>query len=345
MTQNSGARLSPQSKIFIADHRGFVGSALHRALQMRGQRNLLVRTPRELDLTSQSAVNEFFADERPEYVLLAVSNGSGAHGYSSRPAEFISENLLMETNLIDAAYRNGAKKLVFLGAAGLQQREAQLVDEGPMRSRQTTTVNDTDTVAKLAGLTMCQAYRRQYGFDAIVATPAELYGPGDLFDAENSRVVPALIRRFYEAAATDSKEIAIHGTGTQRRELLHVDDFAAAVLLLLDRYSGEPPIEVGSGEDIPVIELARVIADECEFEGTILPGPADRDEALAKPLDSTPLQKLGWRPKIGWEEGVRKTYQWYASHRSLARPLHRWPRLRQLSPKRLSTLKTRIELR
>jgi GDP-L-fucose synthase len=305
----------PTSKIFLAGHRGLVGSALHRALGTRGYYNVVVRTHRELDLCSQRAVETFFAAEQPEYVFMAAALVGGIHANSTRPAEFIRDNLLVQTNVIDAAYRHKAKKILFLGSSCIYPKHAaQPISESALLSGPIEDSNDAYAVAKIAGLKMCQAYRRQYGFDAISLMPTNLYGLYDNFDPEQSHVLPAMIRRFHEAVESNAKSVVIWGTGTPRREFLFADDLADAALFLMNNYSSEQPINVGVGEDISIFELAKMIAREVGYRGAILTDPSKLDGTPRKLLDVAKLRGLGWQPKVALSEGIHLTYEWYRKH-------------------------------
>ncbi|HEV7633264.1 MAG TPA: GDP-L-fucose synthase, partial [Steroidobacteraceae bacterium] len=251
--------MSSGARIFVAGHRGLVGSALVRRLQHEGEQNLLLRGRAELDLLDQSAVNAFFASERPEQVYLAAARVGGILANDSRPAEFIHENLVLQSNIVDAAYRNGVKKLLFLGSSCIYPKHAaQPMREDSLLTGPLEPTNEWYAIAKIAGLKMCQAYRKQYGFDAICAMPTNLYGPGDNFSLQSSHVLPALIRKFDTAAKRGAADVEIWGTGTPRREFLHVDDLADACLFLMQNYSDLQPVNVGWGEDISIAELAAL---------------------------------------------------------------------------------------
>jgi GDP-L-fucose synthase len=313
------AQISPAAKVYLAGHTGLVGAALHRELLARGQRNVVVRTHREMDLTCQKSVADFFAVEKPQYVFLAAAKVGGIHANNTFPADFIRDNLLIQTNVIDAAFRHGAKKLVFLGSSCIYPKFApQPIVEEALLSGALEPTNDAYAVAKIAGLKMCQAYRRQYGFDAIALMPTNLYGPNDNFDAELSHVVPAMIRRFHEALETDAKLVTIWGSGTPRREFLHVSDLADAACFLLNNYSSERPINVGVGNDISIMELAKLIAVEVGYRGAILTDASKPDGTPRKLLDVTSLFQLGWRPKVELQAGIRSTYHWYKTNSTSA---------------------------
>jgi GDP-L-fucose synthase len=303
--------MNRNSLIYVAGHRGLVGSACVRALAAAGYDNLLL-PGRDLDLRRQEAGEAFFESNRPEIVLLAAARVGGILANASRPADFIGENLQIQTNVIDAAYRHGCRKLLFLGSSCIYPRLA----EQPIREEYLLTgpleaTNEWYAIAKIAGLKMCQAYRRQHGFDAIALMPTTLYGPGDNFDPLESHVLPALLRRMHEAKQAGQEEIVVWGSGAPRREFMHVDDLAAATLFLLERYSGESPINVGTGSDVTIRELAQLMARIVGFEGRIEFDRSKPDGAPRKLLDVTRLQQLGWQAGIELEAGIRATYQWY----------------------------------
>ncbi|BDG26765.1 GDP-L-fucose synthase [Thermus thermophilus] len=308
------------SKIYVAGHRGLVGSAILRKLRAEGYTNLVTRTRQELDLRDQAAVNRFFEEERPEYVFLAAAKVGGILANSTYPADFIRDNLLIQTHVIDAAYRYGVKKLLFLGSSCIYPKHApQPLKEGYLLTGPLEPTNEPYAVAKIAGIKMCQAYRRQYGFNAISLMPTNLYGPGDNFDLQTSHVLPALIRKFHEAKEGGRKEVVVWGTGTPRREFLHVDDLADAALFLMKHYESEEIINVGVGEDISIRELAELIARIVGFEGEIVYDTTKPDGTPRKLLDTSRLFALGWRPKIPLEEGIRQTYRWFLEHRAEVR--------------------------
>jgi GDP-L-fucose synthase len=299
-------------KVFIAGHRGLVGSALVRRLKDQAGVELLLRTRAELDLTSQSAVREFFARERPEQVYLAAAKVGGILANDTRPAEFIHENLVIQSNIIDAAYRHGTRKLLFLGSSCIYPKHApQPMPEDCLLTGPLEPTNEWYAIAKIAGLKMCQAYRKQYGFDAICAMPTNLYGPGDNFDLTSSHVLPALIRKFNEATKSSANEVEIWGTGTPRREFLHVDDLADACVFLMERYSDAPPVNIGWGEDVSIAELARIVATATGFQGPLRFNTSKPDGTPRKLLDVSRLTGLGWKAGIRLEEGVRSTLEWY----------------------------------
>jgi len=312
--------LKTDSRIFVAGHRGLVGSALVRALTAGGFTNLILRDRQALDLTSQRAVDEFFAATRPEYVFLAAAKVGGILANNTYPAEFLGENLKIQTNVIDAAWRNGVTKLQFLGSSCIYPKLApQPMPEDCLLTGPLEPTNEWYAIAKIAGIKMCQAYRRQYGFNAISVMPTNLYGPGDNFNLQSSHVLPALIRRFHEAVKQGAAEVTIWGTGTPRREFLHVDDMAAACIFLMQHHDSEQLINVGWGEDLTIRELATTIASTVGFKGMLAFDSSKPDGTPRKLLDVTRLKALGWTPKIGLKEGIAATYQWFLANQHLYR--------------------------
>ena len=312
--------MEENSRIYLAGHRGLAGSALQRALSAAGHQHLITRAHSELDLTDQSAVEKFFAAEKPEYVFLAAAKVGGIHANNTYPAAFIRDNLLIQANVIDAAQRHGARKLLFLGSSCIYPKHAaQPMQEEALLTGALEPTNEWYAIAKLAGLKMCQAYRRQYGFDTIVLLPTNLYGPHDNFHPENSHVLPALLRRFHEAKIAKASTVTIWGTGTPRREFLHADDLAQAALFLMANYSDERPINIGVGTDISIRELAELISRIVEFQGSIVQDLGKPDGTPQKLLDVHRLNNLGWRARITLEQGVRETYRWFAEHESAVR--------------------------
>ncbi|NKI36442.1 GDP-L-fucose synthase [Wenzhouxiangella sp. XN79A] len=299
-------------RIFVAGGRGMVGSAICRALEASGQGPVLAPGRDALDLLDQTAVDAWFAEHRPVQVYLAAAKVGGIHANDSYAAEFIHDNLVIQTNVIHAAWKHGVEKLCFLGSSCIYPKHApQPMQEEHLLTGPLEPTNEWYAVAKIAGIKLCQAYRRQYGFDAISLMPTNLYGPGDNFHPENSHVLPALIRRFHEARERDASEVVIWGTGTPRREFLHVDDLAEACLFLMEHYSGEEIVNVGVGEDISILELARMVAEVVGFQGEIRTDPSKPDGTPRKLLDVSRVNALGWRASIGLREGVEATYRWY----------------------------------
>ncbi|MDR3176211.1 MAG: GDP-L-fucose synthase [Desulfovibrio sp.] len=302
-------------RIYVAGHRGMVGSAICRKLRALGASGIITRTHAELDLCSQADTEAFFREQRPDYVILAAARVGGIVANDSYSADFTRENLQIQTNVIDSAYRNGCLKLLFLGSSCIypkfcpQPMKEEYLLSGPLEP-----TNDGYAVAKIAGLMLCKAYRKQYGFDAISVMPGNLYGSGDNFHPENSHVVPALLRRFHEAKCSGAGEVTIWGTGKPMREFLHVDDAADAALFLLRNYSGAGHVNVGSGFEMSTLELAKTIAEVVGFSGAIRTDPSKPDGTPRKLMDSSFLYGMGWRPAIDFCDGLRATYRWYLEH-------------------------------
>ena len=309
--------LQPGSKIYVAGHRGMVGSALVRRLLAAGLDNLVLRTHEDLDLTQQSAVDAFFSHEQPEFVFLAAAKVGGIHANDSYPAEFLRDNLAIQTNVIHSAWTHGAKKLVFLGSSCIYPRDCpQPIKEDYLLSGPLEPTNQWYAIAKIAGIKLCQAYRRQHGFDAICAMPTNLYGPGDSYHPENSHVVPALIRRLHEAKLRGDAEVAIWGTGTPLREFLHVDDLAEACLLLMQLYSGEKIVNVGSGEEVSIAQLAQLIADVVGYRGRLVFDASKPDGTPRKLLDTGTINALPWRATIPLISGLADTHREFAKRQA-----------------------------
>jgi len=313
-------QISKRSRIYVAGHRGLVGSAVVRALNKRGCENLLLRTHAELDLTDQPAVRRFFADERPEAVIMAAARVGGIHANDSQPAQFIRENLIIQDNVIDSAYRSGVGKFVFLGSSCIYPKMApQPIKEDYLLTGPLEPTNEWYAIAKIAGVKMCQAYRREYGFRAISLMPTNLYGPGDNFNLQNSHVLPALIRKIHEAKVRGEATVTVWGTGTPRREFLHVDDLAEAILYLLQAYDAEPMVNIGWGEDVTIRELAELIVSAIGYRGRLIFDATKPDGTPRKLLDVTRLTDLGWRPKIPLKLGIETTCAWFVEHFAEAR--------------------------
>lgn len=301
--------MQPSSRIYVAGHRGLVGSALVRALRDAGFANLVLRSRDELDLRDQVATDSFFAREKPEYVFLAAARVGGILANDTRPAEFLRDNLLIQTHVIDAAYRHGARKLMFFGSSCIYPRLApQPLKEEYLLTGPLEPTNEAYAVAKIAGIQMCQSYRRQYAFDAITVMPANVYGPGDNFDPETSHVLASLVRKFHEAK-TSGRPVVIWGTGTPRREFLYVDDLAEACLFLMDRWEEALPINIGHGEDLTITDLASRIARIVFPDAKIEFDSAKPDGTPRKLLDVSRTRGLGWRPRIDLDEGLRREYE------------------------------------
>lgn len=300
------------ARIYVAGHRGLVGAALVRRLQAAGYQRLLMRSRDELDLTERHAVQTFFEDNRPEYVVLAAAKVGGIHANNTAPAQFIQDNLLIQANVIDAAYRSGTRKLLFLGSSCIYPRLApQPIVEDALLTGPLEPTNEWYAIAKIAGLKTCQAYRRQYGFDAIAAMPTNLYGPGDNFDLQTSHVLPALMRKFHEAKLRGERKVVVWGSGTPRREFLHVDDLADALVFLLEHYSDERLINVGTGTDLTIREVAELVGKVVGFEGELEFDTSKPDGTPRKQLDVSRLAALGWTARTPLAAGVASTYAWY----------------------------------
>jgi len=312
--------MNDAARIFVAGHRGLVGSAIVRELQRQGCENLLLRASSELDLRKQNAVDAFFAAERPEYVILAAAKVGGIHANDAYPADFVRDNLQIQTNVIDAAWRSGVRKLCFLGSSCIYPKLApQPMREDALLTGPLEPTNEWYAIAKIAGIKMCQAYRRQHGFNAISLMPTNLYGPGDNFDLQNSHVLPALIRRFHEAKHRGDPEIVIWGSGMPRREFLHCDDLANAVVHLMRTYESEQIVNVGCGEDVTIREVAELIAGVVGFAGRMTFDTSKPDGAPRKLLDVGRLAGLGWSPRISLADGVRSTYAWFVANEGRVR--------------------------
>jgi len=307
--------MNPHAKIYVAGHRGLAGSAIVRRLQAVGCDNLLLRTHAELDLTDQAAVEAFFAAERPEYVFLAAAKVGGIHANNAYPAEFIRDNLAIQTNVIHSAWSHGAKKLLFLGSSCIYPKLApQPMPESCLLTGELEPTNEWYAIAKIAGIKMCQAYRRQYGFDAISLMPTNLYGPGDNFNLENSHVLPALLRKYHEAKERGDQDVVVWGTGTPRREFMHVDDLGDAAVFLMETYSDEAFVNVGVGSDVSIRELSELVKDVTGFQGAIVQDLSKPDGTPRKLMDVSRLSALGWKARIDLREGVAETYRWFIEH-------------------------------
>jgi GDP-L-fucose synthase len=305
-------RMDKSAKIYVAGHKGLVGGAICRALQAAGYMHIISRSHSELDLCDQRAVRTFFAAEKPEYVFLAAAKVGGIHANATYPAQFIYENELLQCNIIDAAYNNGCKKLLFLGSSCIYPKFApQPMPEEALLTGSLEPTNDCYALAKISGIRMVQAYRQQYGFDGISAMPTNLYGIGDNFHPANSHVLPALMRKFHEAKQNNASSVTIWGTGNALREFLHVDDMADACLFLMKNYSDMIHINVGCQQELSIRDLAKMIADAVGFTGDIIPDTSKPDGTPRKLMDSTRLFNMGWRPKIALEDGIKSTYAWY----------------------------------
>lgn len=306
--------MNKNAKIYVAGHRGLVGRALVRALSSAGYHNLLLRTRAELDLLDGRAVLSFFENERPEYVFLAAAKVGGIMANKTYPADFIRENLSIELNIISAAHATETKKLLFLGSSCIYPRLAtQPITESALLTGALEETNRAYAIAKIAGIVTCQSYNSQYGTNFISVMPTNLYGPHDNFDLETSHVLPALLRKFHEAKEAGTPSITLWGTGAAKREFLHVDDLADACLFLMQTYTGSDIVNIGTGEDISIKELALQIGHIVGFTGNILWDDSKPDGTPRKLLDVSKLHALGWQHKIPLEKGIRATYAWYAT--------------------------------
>jgi GDP-L-fucose synthase len=310
--------MDTDSIIYVAGHRGLVGSALVRKLKASGYRRIVTKTRNELDLTDSKQVNRFFADNRPEYVFLAAAKVGGIYANSRYPADFIRDNLFIQTNVIDAAYRYETSKLLFLGSSCIYPKMApQPLQENYLLSGKLEPTNEPYAIAKIAGIKMCEAYNSQYGTNYIAVMPTNLYGPNDNFDLQHSHVLPALIRKFHEAKTMRQDCVVVWGTGTPRREFLHVDDLAGACVHAMERFDARaigPLVNIGTGEDVTIMELAHMIRRTVGFAGDIVFDKTKPDGTPRKVLDVGKMNALGWKASIGLEEGIEQTYRWYLEH-------------------------------
>jgi GDP-L-fucose synthase len=299
-------------KIFIAGHRGLVGSALLRTLQREGFANLVMRSRSELDLRKANDVERFFAEEKPDVVVLAAAKVGGIKSNSELPVEFLLENLEMQNHVIRAAYDNGVRKLLFLGSSCIYPKHApQPIPESALLTGPLEPTNEAYAIAKIAGIKLCQAYAREYGANFISAMPTNLYGPNDNFDLMSSHVLPALLRKAHVAKQEGKRELVVWGSGKPRREFLHVDDLAAACLFLLEKYDSPEIVNIGCGEDISIRELAELICDIVGFNGELAWDTAKPDGTPRKLLDVSKIHALGWRHQISFREGIARTYRWF----------------------------------
>jgi GDP-L-fucose synthase len=309
------ADIPRDARIYVAGHRGLVGSAIVRALQEKGFTNLIVRPRAELDLMSKDAVDRFFHECQPEYVYLAAARVGGIYANNSFPAEFLLQNLTIQNHVVDAAYRAGVKKFAFLGSSCIYPKYAeQPIKEEYLLTSSLEPTNEAYAIAKIAGIKLCEYYRRQYSFNAISIMPTNLYGPGDNFDLETSHVVPALMRKAHEAKINGLDGFSIWGSGKPLREFVHVDDLADACLFLMEHYDEPGPINAGCGEEVSIAELATLVAEVVGFHGKLDYDSSRPDGTPRKVLDVSRIFALGWRPKIGLREGLEQTYDWYISN-------------------------------
>ena len=304
--------MQKSEKIFVAGHRGMVGSALIRGLETAGFNKLLKRDRSELDLGDSEAVTKFFCNEKPEVVIFAAAKVGGIKANNEQPVEFLLENLRVQNNVIAAAHESGVRKLLFLGSSCIYPKLApQPIPESALLSGPLEPTNEAYAIAKIAGVKLCQAFSREYGANFISAMPTNLYGPNDNFDLETSHVLAALLRKAYEAKKSSARELVVWGTGTPRREFLHVDDCASACLFLLEKYDSPEIINVGCGEDISIHELAELICDVVGFDGELSWDKTKPDGTPRKLLDLSKLRGLGWTPTIPLRDGIAQTYEWF----------------------------------
>lgn len=309
--------LAKDAKIYIAGHRGLVGGALARTLESRGYQNLLTRTHRELDLIDRDAVAAFFDAERPEYVFNAAAKVGGIKANDEFPADFIRDNILIQMNVIESAFRTGVKKLLFLGSSCIYPKLApQPLREEYLLTGPLEPTNEWYAIAKISGIKVCQAYRKQHGFNAISAMPTNLYGPGDNFNLETSHVLPALIRKFHEAKVAGRNHVEIWGTGTPRREFLFVEDLAEACLFLMNSYDDGEIINVGTGEDVSIAELAEIVKEVVGFDGDLTFDTSKPDGTPRKLLDVSRINALGWHQRTPLSDGIERTYRWFLEHQA-----------------------------
>jgi GDP-L-fucose synthase len=307
--------MNPDSKIYIAGHKGLVGSAIARALQATGHHNLLLRNSQELDLRNQADVAAFFAQERPEYVFLAAAKVGGIQANNIYRGEFIYDNLMIEANIIHSAYQNGATKLLFLGSSCIYPKLCpQPMSEEHLLTGALEPTNEPYAIAKIAGLKMCENYARQYGVNFTSAMPTNLYGLNDNFDLANSHVLPALMRKVHEAKLNQLPQVEVWGTGAALREFLYVDDLADALIFLMENYNDPAFINVGTGEEVSIKDLALTIQAIVGYEGELRFDPSKPDGTPRKLMDSSRLHRLGWQPQTSLKEGLEKTYRWFVEN-------------------------------
>ena len=308
--------MEKSSKIYLAGHTGLVGSAIMRSLKAQGYSKFLLHTIEELDLTRQSAVDDLFKREQPEYVILAAAKVGGIHANNTYPADFIYVNLQLETNIIHAAYQYGVKKLCFLGSSCIYPKYAQQpMKEDYLLDGKLEPTNESYAIAKIAGIKMCQAFNRQHGTNFISVMPTNLYGPHDNFDLQSSHVLPALVRKFVDARKSGAPSVTVWGTGSPKREFLFVDDLADAIVFLMNRYDDSEIVNIGTGKDISILDLANMIKEEVGFNGGIEFDSSKPDGTPLKLLDSAKINRLGWEAKTPLREGIRKTIQWYLENK------------------------------
>ena len=307
--------MNKNDKIYIAGHRGLVGSSLYRLLTKLGYTNLVVRTRSELDLTNQLAVTEFFANEKPDYVFLAAAKVGGINYNKTNPADFIYENLMIQANIIHNSYVNKVKKLLFLGSSCIYPKENPLpINENRLLCAPLEPTNEAYALAKISGLKMCDYYKKQYGCNFISVMPCNLYGPNDCFDLEKSHVISALLKKFDTAKNNNTQEIVMWGTGAAKREFLYVDDLAEALLLLMNEYSGDF-VNIGTGNEISMGDLYQMVSNTVKYSGKLVFDTSKPDGTISKVMDVTKIKSLGWVPKTDMETGLRLTYEWYLKNK------------------------------
>ena len=310
-------QLKKSDKIFVAGHRGMVGSALVRRLEAQDFTNLLTRDRSQIDLGDESAVAKFFAEARPDIVILAAAKVGGIKANNDFPVEFLLDNLRIQNNIIRSAHQTGVRKLLFLGSSCIYPKLApQPIPESALLTGPLEPTNEAYAIAKIAGIKLCQAYAREYGANFIAVMPTNLYGPNDNFDLETSHALAALLRKAHEAKTGNEKKLVVWGTGEPRREFLHVDDLAAACLLLLEKYDSQEIINIGCGEDVTIRELAELICDVVGFDGELVWDRTKPDGTPRKLLDVTKIRALGWQPSISLRKGIAKTYEWFLANRA-----------------------------
>ena len=310
--------MDKNAKIYIAGHRGLVGSAIVRELQKNGYTNIITKSHSELDLKSQIETEKFFSIEKPEYVFLAAAKVGGILANNIYPADFIRDNLMIETNVIDSAYKNKVKKLLFLGSSCVYPKSApQPIKEEYLLTGELEPTNKAYALAKIAGIVMCQSYNKQYGVNFISVMPTNLYGENDNFDLESSHVLPAMIRKFDDAKKNNAKGIILWGTGKPKREFLYVDDLASACIFLMNNYDNSEIINIGTGEDLSILELANMVKEITEYEGNIIWDSSKPDGTPRKLLDVSKIKSLGWKHSINLKEGIKRTYEWYKTNRGV----------------------------
>lgn len=312
--------MNQDSIIFVAGHRGLAGGAIYQSLLQQGYKNVITRTRAELDLTDRSAVDTFFKAEHPEYVFLAAAKVGGIAANNDFPADFIYQNLAIQNNVIDSAYRNGTRKLLFLGSVCIYPKFAEMpIQESSLLTGLLEPTNEPYAIAKIAGLKTCQAYTRQYGWPTVSLMPTNLYGPGDNFSLTSSHVLPAMIRKFDDAKLSGASEVVLWGTGTPRREFLHVSDLASAAVFLMKSHESAELINVGMDEDISIADLADLVKSIVGCSAQVRFDTSKPDGTPRRKMDNSKLKNLGWRPSFSIEEGIRSTYEWYVENRSSAR--------------------------